>query len=72
NNKKTMNFIKESIEPNQSNKFYFNEDYSYTARENNFFYFEDRFGGIKLPNPNVRGQFQLENISTAIASLRIL
>ena len=30
----------------------------------------DRFGGIKLPRPNVKGQFQLENISTAIATLR--
>ena len=27
-------------------------------------------GGIKLPSPNIRGQFQLENISTAIATLR--
>ena len=29
-------------------------------------------GGLKLPNPNVRGQFQLEDISTAIATLRTL
>ena len=41
-------------------------------KENNFFYYEDKFGGIKLPMPNIKGQFQLENISTAIATLRTL
>jgi dihydrofolate synthase/folylpolyglutamate synthase len=65
-------FIKKNINKNQSNKIYFNEDFSYTEGENNFFYFEDKLGGLKLPNPNVRGQFQLENISTAIATLRVL
>ena len=40
--------------------------------ENEFFYYEDKFGGLKLPKPNVLGQFQQENISTAIATLRIL
>ena len=39
-------------------------------KENNFFYYEDQLSGIKLPIPNVKGQFQLENISTAIATLR--
>ena len=69
-NKNTMNFIKKTISKNKSNKIYFNEDFSYSERENNFFYFEDKFGGIKLPKPNVLGQYQLENISTAIATLR--
>ncbi len=72
NKKSTLNFIKKNIDKNQSNKFYFNEDFSYSDRENNFFYFEDELGGLKLPSPNVRGQFQLENISTAIATLRTL
>ena len=36
--------------------------------ENNFFYFEDKFGGIKLPCPGIEGKFQLENIATAIAT----
>ena len=40
--------------------------------ENDFFYYEDKFGGLKLPMPNVLGQYQLENISTAIATLRNL
>ena len=33
---------------------------------------DSKKGVIKLPKPNVLGQFQLENISTAIATLRIL
>ncbi len=63
-------YIKKTIRHNKSNKFFFNEDYSFSSGENNFFYYEDKLGGIKLPNPNLNGQFQLENISTAIATLR--
>ena len=62
--------IKQTIFNNQSQKKFFNEGYSYSSNENNFFYYEDDISGIKLPNPNVNGQFQLENISTAIATLR--
>ena len=43
-----------------------------SVNENNFFYYEDKLGGLKLPMPNILGQYQLENISTAIASLRTL
>ena len=64
--------IKKTISNNRSNKFFHNENYSFTMEENDFFYYEDQFGGIKLPIPNVKGQFQLENVSTAIATLRIL
>tara|TARA_B100000029_G_scaffold440469_1_gene457639 strand:- start:2367 stop:3635 length:1269 start_codon:yes stop_codon:yes gene_type:complete len=64
------NQIKEVILNNSSKKFFFNEDYNYSLNENNFLYYEDKYGGIKLPTPNVNGQFQLENISTAIATLR--
>ena len=72
NNKNTMISIKKCIDNNKSNKIYFNEDFSYSIGENNFFYFEDKFGGLKLPGPNVLGQYQLENISTAIATIRVL
>mgnify|MGYP001318123869 CR=1 FL=1 len=64
------NQIKEVILNNSSKKFFFNEDYNCSLSENNFHYYEDKRGGIKLPTPNVYGQFQLENISTAIATLR--
>ena len=72
NKEQTMECIKKTIKNNSSNKLFFNEDYSYSIQENGFFYYEDKLGGLKLPLPNVLGQFQLENISTAIATIRTL
>ncbi len=72
NSDETTKNIKKSISKNLSNKLFFNEDYSYSSGENGFFYYEDRLGGLKLPLPNILGQFQLENISTAIATIRQL
>ena len=72
NAKETMDCIKKTISQNPSNKVFFNDHFSYSISENDFFYYEDRLGGLKLPMPNVLGQFQLENISTAIATLRTL
>ena len=70
--KETMNCIKKTISQNLSSKVFFNDDFSYSINENGFFYYEDKLGGLKLPKPNVLGQYQLENISTAIATLRTL
>ncbi|WP_075505965.1 bifunctional folylpolyglutamate synthase/dihydrofolate synthase [Candidatus Pelagibacter communis] len=72
NKEQTMECIKKTLKNNSSNKLFFNEDYSYSNQENGSFYYEDKFGGLKLPPPNVLGQFQLENISTAIATIRTL
>ena len=72
NNKSTMNLIKKTIEKNKSNKIYYDNEFYYSKNNDNSFYFEDKKGGMKLPKPNVLGQFQLENISTAIATLRML
>jgi len=72
NKKETMECVKKTIKHNSSNKLFFNEDYSYSIQENGFFYYEDKLGGLKLPLPNVLGQFQLENISTAVATIRTL
>ena len=72
NSIKTIDCIKKTILQNPSNKFFFNEHFSYSVNENDFFYYEDKIGGLKLPMPNVLGEFQLENISTAIATLRTL
>ena len=72
NSKQTSECIKKTILKNSSNKLFFNEDFSFSYGENNFFYYEDKFGGLKLPMPNVLGQFQLDNISTAIATIRLL
>jgi len=74
--KQNSNEINKSIEniikDNSSKKIIFNKNYSFALKENDFFYFEDEFGGIKLPKPNLLGEFQLENVSTAIATLRQL
>ena len=70
--KDTIHYIKKTINQNASNKIFFNDDFSYSNKGNDFFYYEDKFGGLRLPMPNVLGQFQLENISTAIATLRVL
>ena len=72
NSKKTIDCIKKTILQNPSNKVFFNDHFSYSINENDFFYYEDKLGGLKIPMPNVLGQFQLENISTAIATLRTL
>jgi dihydrofolate synthase/folylpolyglutamate synthase len=66
------NYINNTIKGNQSKKITFNKNYSFLLKENDFFYFEDEFGGIKLPKPNLPGEFQLENVSTAIATARQL
>ena len=74
--KQTSNEINKNIENtikyNSSKKILFNNNYSFILKENDFFYFEDEFGGIKLPKPNLPGEFQLENVSTAIATVRQL
>ncbi len=70
NSSEIVRQIKNSITKNSSKKYFFNKDFSYSLNENGFIYYEDKDGGIKLPIPKVKGQFQLENISTAIATLR--
>ena len=69
-NEEILSKIKLSLLNNDSKKIYFNELYSYSLKENNFFYYEDEFGGLKLPVPNLLGNFQLANIAAAIATLR--
>ena len=64
--------IKKNISNNRANKYFFNENYNFVLKENDFFYYEDKYGGLKIPKPSMNGQFQLENASTAIATLRIL
>ena len=71
-NNKTMNCIKDTIAQNSSNKVFFDDDYSFSTNMNDFFFYEDNLGKLKLPRPNILGQFQLENVSTAIATLKTL
>ena len=66
----TLEKIKKSLKFNNSKKIFFNDLYSFSINENNFFYYEDEFGGIKLPMPNLIGEFQLSNVAAAIATIR--
>tara|TARA_B100000579_G_scaffold117798_1_gene94670 strand:+ start:1345 stop:2616 length:1272 start_codon:yes stop_codon:yes gene_type:complete len=62
--------IKQHLSNNGSKKLFFNDLYTYTINENNFFYYEDQYGALNLPMPNLEGNYQLSNISAAIATLR--
>ncbi len=66
----TLNKIVNSIEKNSSKRIIFGNDFNYSLSENGFFYYEDKYGGLKLPLPNLEGEFQLSNISSAIAAIR--
>jgi len=70
--KEIVECIKKNISNNKANKYFFNKDYNFVSMENDFFYYEDKYGSLKIPKPSMSGQFQLENASTAIASLRVL
>ncbi len=72
NSSEIINIIKNNISHNNSKKIVYNEDFSYSENENGFIYYEDKIGGIKLPRPNILGEFQIDNISAAIATLRNL
>jgi len=64
--------IKKNITNNPANKIFYGEDYNFVLKENDFFFYEDQYGSLKIPKPNIKGDFQLENASTAIATLRTL
>ena len=70
NSNEIIDKIKDSIKKNSSNQLIFSNDFNYSLNENGFFYYEDKYGGLKLPPPNLEGEFQLSNISTAIATIR--
>ena len=67
-----QNLIKHSISSNKSKKITYNDNFSYSINENGFIYYEDEFGGVKLPKPNLMGQFQIDNSATAVAAVRNL
>jgi len=69
---KILNIIKKNISNNNSKKTIYNEQFSCSENENGFIYYEDEKGGLKLPKPNILGEFQIDNIASAIATLRIL
>ena len=67
--KDVLKKIEKNIYKNSSKKFIFNRDYNHNKNTNGFFY-NDFLGTINLPVPNLKGDFQISNISTAIAVAR--
>ena len=69
---KIQNKIKKGLKYNKSKKVFFNDTYSFKLGKDNFFYYEDQSGQLKLPFPNLNGEFQLPNVASAIATIRSL
>ena len=63
--------IKKNISNNSSEKFIFGENYNYKKNSKGFIY-KDKLGKMNLPLPNLLGDFQISNVSTAIAAARNL
>ena len=58
--------IKKNIASNSSEKIIFGENYSYKKNANSFIY-KDKLGEMNLPTPNLLGDFQISNVTTAVA-----
>jgi len=63
--------IEKIILNNNSDKIIFGKNYSYKKKTTGFL-FKDNLGEINLPFPNLTGDFQISNVSTAIATVRRL
>jgi dihydrofolate synthase/folylpolyglutamate synthase len=63
--------IEKIILNNNSDKIIFGKDYNYKKNTTGFL-FKDNLGEINLPFPNLTGDFQISNVSTAIATARSL
>ena len=64
--------IKKALTNNQSNKYFFGKDFNILKAENGFIQYQDSLGEVLLPEPNLLGDHQLGNVSTAIAASRKL
>ena len=63
--------IEKAIASNSSKKILFSKDFSYSIKKNGFV-FQDVFGKIELPYPNLLGAHQVANASCGIAAVRNL
>ena len=63
--------IKKNITNNSSIKFIFGENYNITKNIKGFIY-KDKLSEMNLPLPNLLGDFQISNVSVAIATARSL
>jgi len=67
----TLKKIQRYIDQNSSKKYIFNRDFDFVKNKGNFIY-KDKYGEMNLPFPNLQGDFQIDNVCTAIATTRIL
>jgi dihydrofolate synthase/folylpolyglutamate synthase len=70
-NYETLHKIRKNISKNSSKKFIFGLDYNLKKNNRDFIY-KDKIGKMKLPLPNLHGDFQINNVGTAIATARNL
>ena len=69
--KDVLEKIKKNIFNNSSEKLIFGENYNFKKNTKGFSY-QDKLGQMNLPLPNLMGDFQISNISTAIVTARNL
>ena len=62
--------IEKSLENNKSKKYFFGKNFNISKSENSFIQYQDEFGELILPQPNILGEHQLYNISTSLAASR--
>ena len=66
-----MEKIKKSLENNSSQKYFFDDFFSYKMNDEGFLY-KDKFGSLQLSRPSLLGDHQISNAATAIATIRNL
>ena len=71
-NKEITKKIEDALKNNGSNKYFYGKDFNYLHAENNFIQYEDTKGSLILPQLNVLGEHQIDNITTAIMTARTL
>ena len=71
NEPKILEKIQQSIKNNPAKKIIFSKDYNYEINSNGFLY-EDKFGSLQLPKPNLLGDHQIINTACAISAVRSL
>ena len=67
-----MKKIKKNLSDNLSEKYFFNDFYSYQILDKKTFLYKDKLGSLELPKPSLLGDHQVSNAATAIATIRNL
>ena len=70
-NNQILNKIKENIKNNPAKQVIFSQNYFYDINKEGFLY-NDEFGTIQLPKPDLLGKHQIVNLTCAIAAVRNL